>query len=468
MRFTRRTFIKTSAAAILGSAAGIRHAGAAESSTRPNVLLIMTDQQFAGAMSCAGNQDVRTPALDSLAANGTRFTNAYCTNPVCVPSRVSMFNGRMPHEMGVYKNIRPHPAVRNFPMLGRTLRDGGYDTGYVGKWHLLATEKEKDIHGFDYISLRKDPNTADECSAFLRQKRDKPFFLVASFIDPHDICQWARGEKLPNGPIEDPPAPEQCPDLPPNHAIPDNEPDVIRKVQAEYRESTYPTADWTPGKWRQYRWAYYRMIEFVDRRIGEVLDALRSAGQEENTVVVFVSDHGDGTGAHMWNQKQVLYEETTRVPLIIAQKGQSRPGVIERTQLVSTGLDVFPTVCDYAGVTPPPGLKGHSLRTLVENGQEKALREYVVTETEFGEFSNTPPFQHTGPMGRMVRTAKHKYVVYSEGTLREQLFDLEHDPGEMQNLAVSPEAGDVVNAHRRMLQDWAAETKDDFPRIAPA
>jgi len=468
MRFTRRAFIKTSAAAILSSEAGFRHADAAESSTRPNILLLMTDQQFAGAISCAGNQDVRTPAMDSLAANGTLFTNAYCTNPVCVPSRVSMFNGRMPHEMGVYANIYPHAAIRNFPMLGRALRDAGYDTGYVGKWHLLAPEKETDIHGFDYMSIHKDPETPEECAAFIKQKRDKPFFLVASFIDPHDICQWARGEKLPNGPIEDPPAPELCPELPPNHAIPDNEPDVIRKVQEQYRDRTYPTADWTPGKWRQYRWAYYHMVELVDRHIGEVLDTLRSTGQEESTVVVFVSDHGDGTGAHHWNQKQVLYEETTRVPFIIVQKGRTRPGITDQTQLVSTGLDIFPTVCDYAGVTPPPGLEGHSLRGVVENGQEKALREYVVTETEFGEFSSAPPFQHTGPMGRMVRSAKHKYVVYSEGTLREQLFDLERDPGEMQNLAVSPEAADVLNAHRRTLMAWTAETKDDFPGIAPA
>jgi arylsulfatase A-like enzyme len=180
------------------------------------------------------------------------------------------------------------------------------------------------------------------------------------------------------------------------------------------------------------------------------LDALRHTGQEENTVVLFVSDHGDGTGAHQWNQKQVLYEETTRIPLIIARKGQTRPAVIDRTQLVSTGLDIFPTVCDYAGVMVPPELKGHSLRGIVETGQGKPLREYVVTETEFGEFTNTPPFQHTGPMGRMVRTAKYKYVVYSEGTIREQLFDMENDPGEMVNLAVSSGHSDALNAHRRM------------------
>jgi arylsulfatase A-like enzyme len=256
--------------------------------------------------------------------------------------------------------------------------------------------------------------------------------------------------------------------LPPNHAIGANEPDVIRKVQAQYRDRIYPTADWTPGKWRQYRWAYYRMIELVDRRIGEVLNALRSTGQEENTLVVFVSDHGDGDGAHHWNQKQVLYEETTRVPFIIAQKGRTRPGVVDQTQLVSTGLDIFPTLCDYAGVSATPELRGHSLRAIVETGEGNPLRHYVVTETEFGEFTNTPPFQHTGPMGRMVRSDKYKYVVYSEGSRQEQLFDMQNDPGEMANLAASSEHNGALNTHRRMLQKWAAETKDDFPRISPA
>jgi choline-sulfatase len=337
----------------------------------------------------------------------------------------------------------------------------------VGKWHLLAPESDKETHGFDYLSIHKDPGTARECSNFLRKKRDKPFFLVASFINPHDICQWARGDRFPNGPIDDPPPPEQCPELPSNHAIPPNEPDIIRKVQEQYRERLYPTENWTPGKWRQYRWAYYRMTELVDRQIGEILDTLRSTLQEEDTVVLFVSDHGHGHGAHLWNQKQVLYDETTRVPLIVAHKGCTRSGVIDRTRLVSTGLDLFPTICDYAGASLPPGLKGHSLRGSAEDGEETPGHDFVVSETEFGKFGRTPPFQHTGPMGRMVRTAKYKYVVYSEGELREQLFDMRRDPGEMNNLAVSSAYAEVLNAHRRTLVQWCGETSDDFPTIEP-
>ena len=466
MRISRRSFVKTSGAAVLGSMAGLHRTGTGQSTARPNILLILTDQQFAGAVSCAGNPDLQTPAMDSLAANGTLFANAYCANPVCVPSRVSMFSGHMPHEMGVYKNMRPHRQIQNFPMLGRLVRDAGYDTGYVGKWHLLAAEKDVDTHGFEYRSIHKDPGTSEESGAFIEQQRDKPFFLVASFINPHDICHWARGDRFKNGPIGAPPPAQECPELPSNHAIPPNEPDVIRTVQEQYRERLYPTADWTPGKWRQYRWAYYRMVELVDRRIGQVLEALRRTGQEENTVVCFVSDHGDGTGAHHWNQKQVLYEETTRVPFIIAHKGQGRPAAVERTQLVSTGLDLLPTLCDYAGVSVPTGCRGHSLRGIVQTGEAAPLREYLVAETEFGQFESIAPFEHTGPMGRMVRSASYKYVVYSEGKLREQLFDMEEDPGEMKNLAVSAEHREILEWHRRMLADWCEETKDDFPVIA--
>lgn len=456
---TRRMFMKKTVV----SAVGIQAAAHAKRRSNPNILFIMTDQQFGGAMRCAGNTDLRTPAMDRLAANGTVFMKAYCTNPVCVPSRVSMFSGRMAHEMGVYKNMYRHKEIENLPMIGRVIRDAGYDTGYCGKWHLLADRRDEDTHGFDYLSVQKDPGTPDKCIAFLKRERKKPFFLVASFFNPHDICQWARGDDMVNGDIPPEPAPEACPALPANHAIPPDEPDIVREVQEEGRERLYPTKDWTADKWRQYRWAYYRMVELVDRRIGEVLDALRDTGQEENTLIVFVSDHGDGHGAHDWNQKQVLYEEVVRVPLIICQKGVTRPGIVDKTHLVATGLDIFPTICDYAKAKPPSGLRGHSLRDVLESGDTKATHEFVVSETEFGQFHDGPPFERHGPYGRMVRTATYKYIVYSEGDLREQLFNMETDPGEMTNLAVCPEHKDTLDTHRRLLIEWCKDTKDDFP-----
>jgi choline-sulfatase len=458
----RRDFLLVSGVAVLGAGEGLA-AGRQQASTgtlRPNILVIMTDQQFAGAMSCAGNADLKTPAMDRLAMNGVRFENAYCANPLCVPSRTAMMTGKMPHETKITANLDAKCTTFHAPMLGRIFADAGYDCGYAGKWHLPLRLSQMDIHGFGWF-----PPETEKCpdakipaavTGFLSQKRKSPFLMVASFINPHDICQWARGDRLPHGPIPDPPAAEKCPALPDNFAIPENEPDVIRKVQHSSM-SVYPSVDWTPDKWRQYRWAYYRLIEKVDAQIGEVLEALRNAGVEDNTLVVFTADHGDGTAAHHWNQKQVLYEEPARVPFIVSGNKFTKAGQVDRTHLVSTGLDLVPTVCDYAGVPVPDGLRGRSVRPLAEGNPPAQWRDFVVSETEF-EYEKTA----TGIRGRMVRTPQYKYIVYSEGTLREQLFDMQADPGEMRNLAVDANKKAVLEECRARLAQWCSDAGDRF------
>jgi len=458
----RRDFLLVSGVAVLGAGEGLA-AGRQQASTgtlRPNILVIMTDQQFAGAMSCAGNADLKTPAMDRLAMNGVRFENAYCANPLCVPSRTAMMTGKMPHETKITTNLDAKCTTFHAPMLGRIFADAGYDCGYAGKWHLPLRLSQMDIHGFGWF-----PPETEKCldakipaavTEFLSQKRKSPFLMVASFINPHDICQWARGDRLPHGPIPDPPAPEKCPALPDNFAIPENEPDSVRKVQHSSM-SVYPSVDWTPDKWRQYRWAYYRLIEKVDAQIGEVLEALRNAGVEDNTLVVFTADHGDGAAAHHWNQKQVLYEEPTRVPFIVSGKKFTKAGQIDRTHLVSTGLDLIPTVCDYAGIPMPDGLRGRSVRPLAEGNPPAQWRDFVVSETEF-EYENTA----TGIRGRMLRTPRYKYIVYSEGTLREQLFDMHADPGEMRNLAVDANKKVVLEECRARLAQWCSDAGDRF------
>jgi choline-sulfatase len=217
------------------SAAGGAALARAANSVRPNLLYIMTDQQCADAFSAAGCRDVRTPAIDSIAAKGVTFREAYCSNPLCVPARTSMMTGRMPHENGVTFNNLKTP-VKADVMLGRVLRDAGYDTGYFGKWHVPVAVGENNRHGFDAIA-HTAANGVDSAGPgasidFLRRKRTKPFLLVSSFVNPHDICEWARGGPGRDGPYVQPPAPEQCPELPANFAIPEHEPDVIREVQS--------------------------------------------------------------------------------------------------------------------------------------------------------------------------------------------------------------------------------------------
>lgn len=465
MDFSRREFLLASGMAVLGAgeslAAPVKAASAG--TVRPNILVIMTDQQFAGAMGCAGNADLKTPAMDHLAMNGVRFDTAYCSNPLCVPSRTVMMTGKMPHETNITTNLDAKSTTFNTPMLGRLLTDAGYDCGYAGKWHLPLKQSQTDIHGFGWF-----PKGTDKCpdakiseavTEFLRQERKKPFLMVASFINPHDICQWARGDKLPQGSIPDPPPPEECPALPGNFAIPENEPDIIRKVQ-QTSKRVYPTVEWPPDKWRQYRWAYYRLVEKVDAQIGQVMDALQAAGVADNTLIVFTSDHGDGAAAHHWNQKQVLYEEPTRVPFILSGKKFMPAGTVDRTHLVSTGLDLIPTLCDYAGVPVPEGLRGRSVRPLAEGRTTEPWRDFLVTETEFSTENTT-----TGIRGRMLRTQRYKYIVYSEGALREQLFDMETDPGEMKNLALDVIKKPVLEDCRAKLTQWCKDTGDEFQLV---
>jgi len=457
----RRALLKATGGIALAALAP-RRGRAAPRPDRLNVLFVITDQHFADAMSCRiGDGFIRTPAMDGLARAGTLFTRAYCANPLCMPSRASMFTGRYPVETGLQTNSKKKLDPKRFPCMGTVFARAGYDTGYVRKWHLPFSTKDTSAHGFDFVKTKgKDDDAVRPAVEFIRKKRSKPFLLVASFMNPHNICQWARGEKLPDGAIGDPPPPSRCPPLKPNHQPPEDETDVISLMRRSYQATRmFPVSGFDEGKWRQYIWAYYRMVEMVDGLIGKVLDAVRGSGQEENTLVVFTSDHGDCHGAHRWNQKTVFYDESSRVPLIVSWKGVTRAGASER--LVNTGVDILPTLCDYAGVEPPKGLPGLSLKETANGGEGKDPREYVVVSNEMVQGAPVDG-RKPRPAGRMVRSARYKYCVYDMGRRRESLVDMANDPGEMVNLAGREEHRPALEKHRRFLADWCRRTGDSF------
>ena len=216
VRVNRRDLLKASLWTLAGLSLSEKEVFARKETpqkTRPNILFIITDQQFSDAMSCSGNYELHTPAMDSLASNGVSFTKAYCSNPLCVPSRTSMFTGRMPHRTGVMMNMLTKKNSVTVPMLGKTMSGSGYDCGYFGKWHLAIPTEQVKLHGFPAPkhtvegSPKRDPKTAEDCVKFVKKKREKPFFAVASFVNPHDICEWARGEVGPEGPIQETPPP---------------------------------------------------------------------------------------------------------------------------------------------------------------------------------------------------------------------------------------------------------------------
>lgn len=410
---------------------------------RPNFLVILTDQQTHNAWSGAGNAWLQTPAMDSIARRGTVFTNAICPYPVCSPSRSCIFTGRMPHETGVMGNGGPIPA--GMVSMGELFRAAGYNTAYGGKWHL--PKPFDGMVGFTKIiggsALGKDMDTplSNACADWLRREPAGPFLLVASFMNPHDICDWIRAHR---GTREIPDA-GRLPPAPLNMAVDPNEPEAIQYHRtAGYdlmSQAVGIASEWRRDDMRLYHHDYYRMVEQVDAEIGKLLAALRQSGHERDTVVVFASDHGEGMGAHRWAQKASFYEESLRVPLFMAG-----PGIpAGRNSQLATLADIVPTVCAMAGLSSPQDTRGVNLNAPFE-------REFVSSELRYGD---------AGREGRMLRTKRYKYIRFNSGARPEQLFDLETDPGETFNLA--PHGGTVLVDHRQLLNHWIRKTGDTFP-----
>jgi arylsulfatase A-like enzyme len=441
----RRTFLQTGAALTASSPA---FAGV----ERPNILLLITDQQTHNAMSCAANPWLKTPAVDSLADRGTRFSAAYCTYPVCSPSRGSIFTGRMPHENGVRLNGQ---AIREgIPTLGELFRNAGYETVYGGKWHLPRgfdgmTGFTRLIGGHS-LGEKMDQPLADASAAWLRRKPKQPFLHVASFMNPHDVCYWIRAHPGSRHHAH----PDRFPPAPGNMAVDPLEPEAIqfhrRTGYDAMSQAVGIASSWRRDDIRHYIHDYYRMVEDVDRCVGQVLDALREADLERNTIVAFTSDHGEGLGGHLWAQKASFYEESSRIPLLFAGPG-IRGSRTEYATLASLA-DLLPTFCDYAGIPIPADVRGISLRPNLES-EATLPRTFVAGELLYQDQTRE---------GRMIRTARHKYVVFNGGARPEQLFDLDTDPGEVLNLAARPEGQAELDRHRAILRAWIRETQDDF------
>ena len=411
-----------------------------EQKTKPfNILLIITDQLSAKAISHLGNPYVHTPAIDSIAAQGVSFQNAYCCNPVCVPSRIGMFTGHYPHEAGIFLNShRPTKELKQLPWMGKIFKDAGYETVYYGKSHLIVGSWEKWVHGFSKFKItfgrNMDEKVASLCAKTLAKEHKKPFLMVASLLNPHNVCQLARKQKLPNANIGNPPIGEKCPPLPENFAAPINEPSAIDEAYKESWER-YPTKNWTENDWRQYLWGYYRLVEHTDRIIGQILDSLKTSQYSNNTIVVFTSDHGEGMAEHRWNQKQAFFEAVARIPFIIAHPKSSQKGKLNNITLVNNGVDMIPTLADMTGILSKELLelcdfRGKSVKQALFSPQTSDLIDHVVSESEFGPFVDKNWTHANRYFGRMIRTPQFKYIAYSRGENREAFFNLQSDPGE--------------------------------------
>lgn len=437
--------------------------------TKPNILILMTDQQQHAMMSCAGTPWVSTPNMDRLAAGGVRFTRAYCSNPVCVPSRFSMFTGRMPSAIGMRgnggPNLHPFKPEHDLAGLGHCLRRGGYTTSYGGKVHWPVGLTPERL-GFEYFCRDEREQLAEETARRLREKPGQPWAMVASFINPHDICYLAirafmtsdqDKRLLERGASEianldealQPPAGvdretflrDHLPPLPANWQIQHDESPHIERVLEERPFKLKARQNWNEQDWRLHRWAYARLTERVDRHMGTVLDALDASGQAENTLVILLSDHGDHAGSHRLEHKTFFYDEAARVPWVMRLPGRIRAGTIEDAGMVATGLDLMATCCDYAGVETPRHCRGQSQRPVAEGASGAPRREWV-----YGE----------NAVSRMVCTHDWKYVRYGDGPHAEHLYDLKNDPGETRNALGDSAASPILPGLRKRLDEEMA------------
>ncbi len=435
---SRRKFLslslKGSAALIAAPALLGLSKGMGKQRRLPNILLLITDQQGQDTLSSMGCRYLQTPNLDRLKKRGVAFTESYSVNPVCSPARSSLLTGRMSSETGVIYNGLPiRPQI---PNLGQWLSQLGYQTIYVGKWHLPHGYQAK-IPGFTVfpagLGLRGtigDESVSRVSEGFLRNYRSQqPFLLVVSLLQPHDINNWIKRhnrsiDELPITGIED-----ELPPLPPNFQSLPVEPKQAKIARKE---------DWNDLTWRYYLWSYYRMIEEVDREIGRILDALEETKLAENTLVFFTSDHGEGRGRHRTILKNFLYEEAVKVPLIVSFPGRINEDIVDTEHLVS-GLDIIPTVAEFLQVDAPPDQRGYGMKALLE-GKPIPWREFLVAEVRKDQ-------------GRMIRTREFKLIAYRKDPVI-QLFDLKKDPWETQNLATNPHVAGELKELLKLLEQW--------------
>ncbi|MCI8622248.1 MAG: sulfatase-like hydrolase/transferase [Provencibacterium sp.] len=436
---------------------------------KPNIILLILDQVTWRALPAYGNTFARTPHLDRLAAGGLAIDGCYTPYPLCQPARAAFWTGRYPHETHVLSNggsWRKDGSLPPFPTLGEVFSAAGYETVHFGKTHdggtlrgFACAPEEQTVSAPVHPAYPqnqdtfRDNYTVQAIGRYLQQRTDeRPLLLAADIINPHNICGWV-GENQGVHPSVD--SGDPLPPLPENFEFPDiaGRPRAVQYACCTNNRQAQ-AAGWTPENFREYLRAYYHYLSLADRAAGQVLDALEAQGfTPQNSLFVLMADHGDNMAARGRVNKQVdFYEETTRVPLIF--KG---PGVLpgKKSGLVSL-LDLFPTLCGWAGIPAPEGLQGRDLSPALSGG---ALpdREYVASEwhTEWG---------YTVSPGRMIRTERYKYTRYIEGA-GEELFDLEEDPGEQKNLAQDPSAAGVLEEMRALLQKHLRQTEDNFASL---
>lgn len=477
---------------------------------RPNILWICTDQQRWDTLGCYGNPMVQTPNLDRLAASGTLFENAYCQSPVCTPSRASLLTGRYPRTTGCRQNGQSISA--NETLVTRLLADAGYNCGLSGKLHISACHPSaapiierriNDGYAEFHWSHHPEPDwPTNEYSQWLQQcnlRLEKEPYQGSPYVErgmppEHHHTTWCAQKAIefmeanaafdhpwlfsvnifdPHHPF-DPPQEylERYLDkldgipLPPYKKGELLDRPIFQAIDHEGAyggEAGFPFDDMTERDHRLVRAAYWAMCDLIDDRVGAMLDALDKTGQRENTLVIFMSDHGEMLGDHgIYLKGPYFYEPAIHVPLIISWPGKIPGG--RRLQALTELVDLAPTLLEAAGLPVFPAMQGHSLWPALTEEQAAAKHR----EDIYCEYYNAMPW-HKSPKayGTMLRTERYKIVV-AHGVSSGELYDLKDDPEETINLWNSAEHGALKSEMLGRLCDRMAWTIDPMsPRTAP-
>ncbi len=463
MSFTRRQAIAATAGTLFSNAFSRQRA-------RPNILFIMTDDHSYTELSCAGNHILKTPNMDRLANEGVRFTNCLCTNSLCAPSRASVLTGCYSHVHGVrgnseMSNVVEHmnPSLPTFPQL---LQKAGYHTGIVGKWHL----SDKPV-GFDSWCVLPgqgvyfDPEFIDNGTRktfpgyvtdiitdlaieFLEKAGPEPFCLLFQHKAPHRPFKPAPRHAMLFDTIEIP-HPATYDDNYATRRIAKEAEDMRFDVSlaADYKDLPAGISAAEKKNWIFQRFVkdHYRAVYGVDDNLGRVLQYLDYRKLVDNTLIVYTTDNGFFLGEHGWYDKRFMYEPSLHLPLLIRYPRLGISGQVENRMVLN--VDYAPTILDFAGVPVPGSMQGRSLRPLLEGKIPSDWRTsayYAYYENSWAEQRSSkvkmtdPSFQyftaHRVVPHRGVRTERYKLIqYYGEGEYWE-MFDLEKDPYELNNL----------------------------------
>ena len=423
---------------------------------RPNIVLIVVDDLRFDDIAAAGHPFVKTPNIDRLARDGARFLNAFATTPLCSPSRASILTGLYAHRHGIVDNTDRSAASHALATFPQALQRKGYETAFIGKWHMGNDETKRP--GFDYWVAMKGQGQANDpllnengrsavvrgyvtdifterALAFLGRRRERPFFLQLAHKALHpDVLQRDDGSLVPIGEgrfvaaerhrslYAGDPLPRRG-----NYAVPPHgKPALERRIgELPPLGASTVTGDETIRD-------RLRMLAAVDESLGRIVDALAKQGALDDTVVLLTGDNGYFYGEHgLSEERRLAYEESIRLPLLVRYprlvKAGSTPPQIALT------IDLAPTLLELGGATPERPLDGRSLVPILRGRAAGWRKSFLV------EYWSDTVFPRIERMGYdAVRTQRYKYIRYRELQGMDELYDLERDPYELENLIRSP------------------------------